>query len=143
MIFGKIPKKSQSSTEFVILIGFMVLVLLVFFMIIQEKIVEANDERNELASKDIMDTLITEIRLAESVSDDYYREFFLPLDLNGLDYDISIIMGVASTTEIVLKYSNKEKVYFLEEFINSSSSVGLGLNNITKKNGVILIQKMT
>jgi hypothetical protein len=139
----KYLKKGQSSTEFVILIGFMMMMLLVFFIVIQQKIVEANEEKNELASKGIMDIVINEIRLAESVSDDYYREFYLPIELNGLNYNISIMPGVASTTEVVLKYENKEKVYFLEQFVNDTSTVGLGSNNITKSNGVIYIRKMT
>jgi hypothetical protein len=135
--------KAQTSMEFVILTGFMILAFLSFYMIIQAKLVEANRDNTDMAAKQIETIVINELKVAESVSDGYYRQFELPQKVNGMDYNISIISGVSTIPEIVTKYNGKERVYFVPQgYVDSTSSVGKGLNNISKINGVILIQKI-
>jgi len=132
--------KAQNSMEFVILTSFMMFVFAMFFIIIQQKTIAATEEKNDATAQQLLDIATSEIKLAESVSDDYYRQFTMPNNLNGLQYNISIIPGVAGTSEIVVKYSNKEKVLFLEAYISSGSTMGSGPNNITKADGVITVK---
>lgn len=136
-------QKSQSSMEFVILVSFMMLVFALFFIVIQQRAAIANEEKNDAAADNVKNLALNEIKLAESVSDNYYREFSLPNNLNGLDYNISIMQGVGGSSEIVIKYANKEKVYYLEGFINSASTLGSGLNSITKSGNVVLIKHIS
>ncbi|HYD02843.1 MAG TPA: hypothetical protein VEC16_00940 [Alphaproteobacteria bacterium] len=142
MINLKLKKssKGQSSMEFVILTGFMLIAFLVFYIVIQSKLVEANRDSTDIAAKQVETMIINELKIAESVTDGYYREFILPPKINGMPYNVSIIPGVGGTPEIVIKYSNKERVYFvLQGYIDSSSTVGIGKNSISKNNGIILM----
>ena len=136
-------KKSQNSMEFVVLTSFMMLVFVVFFVIIQQRMTSATEEKNDAIAEQLLSIAVNEIKLAESVSDNYYREFTLPNNLNGLQYTISIIPGAGQSTEILITYGTKEKIYFLEQYISKNSSIGSGLNNISKNSGVVTIIHMT
>jgi hypothetical protein len=143
MIITK-KRKAQTSMEFVILTGFMLLAFLVFYIVIQSKLLEANRDSTDRAVKQVETLVVNELKVAESVTDGYYREFDLPYRVNGMDYFINITAGVGDTPEIVTKYSGKERVYFVPQtYVNSTSTVGRGLNNISKTNGMILINHMS
>lgn len=134
-------RKAQTSMEFVILTGFMLIAFLMFYIVIQIQLIEANRDKLDITAKQVETLVINEIKVAESVTDGYYREFYLPTNIQGLDYNIKILSGVGGTPEIVIKYSNKERVHFLSQgYINGSSNIAKGWNNITKINGIILIQ---
>ena len=137
-------RKAQTSMEFVILTGFMLVAFLVFYIVIQVKLVEANRDKLDMTAKQVETLIINELKLAESVTDGYYREFELPQKINGMDYHVQILSGVGGTPEIVIKYSNKERVYFVSQgYINGASNVDKGKNNITKFDGIILVQNMS
>jgi len=131
--------KAQTSTEFVILTTFMLLVFLIFLTLIQTKMTESIKEKNDLLAQNVMDRVITEIRLAESVTDNYQRTFTLPVFLeNGIPYTIEI-ETYGSGGEIVMTYENIEKVYFFDSQMGLVNSIGTGSNIITKNNGLIRI----
>lgn len=136
-------KKGQTSMEFVILTSFMMLVFIIFFVVIQERLSIIYQERNDAAALQLENVIVNEVKLAESVSDNYYREFILPNNLNGINYTVEIIPGVPGSTEVVIKYGEKERVYFLEAYVQGDSKMGIGLNNISKRNGKILFAKKT
>lgn len=133
--------KAQTSTEFVILTTFMLLVFLVFLSIIQAKMSQSIAEKNDLSAQSIIDTIINEIRLAESVTDNYERTFNLPTLLpNGIPYKLNIT-GYDVGGEIVVIYENNEKVYFLDSQISNISTIDIGQNTIRKIDGIIYIKK--
>ncbi len=133
-------KRAQTAMEFVILLSFMMLVFVAFFIIVQQRLISIGQEHNDKGADDALAIVLNEITLAESVSDGYYREFVMPSSINGLRYNITILTGPGSTPEIVVSYSGKEKVYFLQQnYINESSSLALGTNSIAKFNGTIYI----
>jgi hypothetical protein len=137
-------RKAQSSMEFVILTGFMILAFAVFYITIESKLVEANRDSTDAAAKQLETIVINELKMAESVSDGYYREFELPQRINGINYNVSIMAGVGSTPEVVTKYVGKERVYFITQgYVDDSSTIGKGWNNITKIEGVIKINHIT
>jgi hypothetical protein len=137
-------KKAQTSMEFVILTGFMLLAFLVFYVVIQSKLVEANRDSIDRAAKQVETLVVNELKVAESVTDGYYREFELPSRVNNMDYVVKIIPGVSNTPEIVVQYNGRERVYFVPQtYVSASSRVGKGLNNISKNDGVILMQNMS
>lgn len=137
-----LKRKSQTSSEFVILMSFMIFVILIFLILIQNKLISTTNEKNDMTASLVMDLVVNEIKLAESVSDFYYREFLLPWNINGLEYNITIMSGVGGSSEIVIKYTNKEKVFFLDQYVSNVSTLASGLNNITKTGGVIMIKHM-
>jgi len=137
-------RRAQTSMEFVILTGFMLLAFLSFYIVIQSKLVEANTENTDNAAKQAELLVVNELRVAESVPDGYYREFELPPKINAMNYNISIMNGVAGTPEIVVKYDGRERVYFVPQtYVSTLSNLSKGKNNISKNNGMILIQSMT
>lgn len=141
-------RKAQTSMEFVILTGFMLMAFLIFYIVIQSKLVEANKNTIDLAAKQVETIVVNELKVAESVSDGYYREFELPQRVNGMNYTLSIIpgpsQGSSDIPEVVIKYNGRERVYFVSQaYVSNLSKVGKGLNNISKINGTILIQNMT
>jgi len=137
-------RKAQTSMEFVILTGFMLLAFLTFYMVIQGKLVEANRDSTDNAAAQIETMVVNELKVAESVTDGYCRDFELPQRINGINYNISIIPGVSGTPEVVIKYSGKERVYFVPQgYVSNLSQVSKGCNNITKVNSLILLQNMT
>lgn len=134
--------------EFVILTGFMLLAFLVFYIVIQSKLVEANQNSVDVAAKQVETIVVNELKVAESVSDGYYREFELPQRVNGMDYTLEIIpgpsMGSSDIPEVVIRYNGRERVYFVSQaYVSNLSTVGKGTNNISKTNKVILIQHMS
>jgi len=137
-------RKAQTSMEFVILTGFMLLAFLIFYVIIQSKLVEANTNSIDSAAKQVETLVVNELKVAESVTDGYYREFELPQRVNGMDYTVKIIPGVSDTPEIVVRYNGRERVYFVSQtYVSNLSRVSKGLNNVSKSNGIILLQNMT
>jgi hypothetical protein len=143
MILAK-KLRAQTSMEFVILTGFMLMAFLVFYIVIQAKLVEANRDVTDNEAKQVETLVVNELKVAESVTDNYYRTFELPQRVNGLDYQIKIISGVGNVPEIVTQYSGRERVYYVPQtYVSSSSRVSKGWNNISKVNGIILLQNMT
>ena len=138
-------RKAQTSLEFVVLTGFMILAFLTFYIVIQSKLLEANRDSTDIAVKQIETLVVNEIKVAESVTDGYYREFELPQRVNGVEYTISIISGLGSNTpEIVTKYNGRERVYFVPQaYVDNDSTVGKGLNNISKIGGNITLGHMS
>lgn len=135
-------KKSQTSTEFVVLISFFLLIFLIFLIVIQTKIDQTLKEKNNLYAEKLINTIITEIKIAESATEGYERTFFVPYFLeNGMSYNITLI-GYELGGEITLKYQNEEKTVFLNNYINNSSTIGKGYNTIKKRNGQITIRKI-
>ncbi|MEM4710819.1 MAG: hypothetical protein QXL18_02660 [Candidatus Woesearchaeota archaeon] len=135
-------KKAQTATEFAVLISFILLIFLVFLIVIQTKISQTLKEKNDLYAENMLNTVVTEIRIAEAATDGYQRTFFVPYFLeNGMPYNISII-GYNIGGELILTYQNEEKIIFLNNNINSSSIIKKGYNIINKKNGQITIRNV-
>ena len=137
-------RKGQTSMEFVILTSFMIVAFLIFYIVIEGKLVEANRGATDDAAKQVETIVVNELKLAESVSDGYYRVFTIPQNINGIEYNISVLSGVGNTPEIVIKYNGNERVYFVQQaYVNSQSTIGKGVNNITKAGGTITIKHMS
>lgn len=138
----KLKNKAQNSMEFVLLMSFMMLIFVIFFILVQGKLSSVYQEKNDAAAQQLENLIVNEIKLSETVHDNYYREFLLPTTLNSVSYNVSIMSG-PGVSELVIKYVEKERVYFLETYVDRSSTIGIGMNNISKVNGKIYIRKMS
>jgi len=121
--------KAQSSVEFVILITFILIVFTVITILVQSRISEANQIKNNNYAKQIKNIIFNEVKIAEAMPVDYTKEFILPLYIEGNSYTIDIIDG----TELIINYKDKEYVYFLSNNFNSYSYIQPGINIISKK----------
>lgn len=86
-------KKGQSAIEFIILVGAVFFFFIAFSFAIQGNIADKTKEKRDLIINDIGLTVQDEVNLASQSSDGYLREFKVPPNLLGYEYDISIVDG--------------------------------------------------
>lgn len=122
--------KAQTAVEFAFLIGFMLLVFISFFFIIQEKIIRVTQEQDLVVLNEISNILYSEVQLAGQVNADYHRDFFLPTTAG---VDISLTDPREITVADTL--NNVELVRFLN--VEVKGRVHLGTNRIHKVDGYI------
>ncbi len=84
-------KKSQSSIEFIILTGIIMLFFSVFFLSIQESGSDKLREKRAFLAKQTAFIVQDEINLALKSGDGYERRFVLPESLDGMDYNAIVI----------------------------------------------------
>jgi hypothetical protein len=119
-------KKAQAATEFVLLASFMLFIFIGMFTVVGNKINEIEREKAQRRAGELLDFVQNEIMLADSVSIGYQRYFILPLTIDNVDYNITIV----DDSEIVLWYKNEEYVDFLDQSVNGT--IGRGKNLIIK-----------
>ena len=83
-------KRAQSSLEFVMLIGFLMISFVIFFILIESNMSDKLNERSNMKIKEIALTVQSEIDLAHESMDGYRREFTIPYDVYGHEYFITI-----------------------------------------------------
>ena len=127
------PKKSQFSIEFAVLIAFMFLIFVAFIAIITSKVSESKENERLGIAGDIATLAKNEIELARSASNGYSRNFELPSKISGNSYTIKII----DNRELVVDYIDKEYVVFLQE--NVRGSLNPGANTIRKETGTVFV----
>ena len=123
---------AQSSIEFIILLGFLLFAFSAFFLIIQGNMSDKLDARNNMAIKGIAIQVQDEINFAFSSSEGYYREFKIPENINGVNYDIELGDGVV--------YVNQQDKYALSLPIKDfRGDIVKGNNYIKKLGGEVLL----
>jgi len=122
-------KKAQASIEFMFLIGFMFIIFVVFFIVIQQRTSEANEYKNRLLLKQVSRLVKSEIRDAQIFNYGYKRTFYLPKLINGKNYSINIS---EDGYELMLNYSNIEYLDFLDNY-TYAPTIAPGQNEICKK----------
>ncbi len=127
------PKKSQFSIEFAVLIAFMFLVFVAFIGVITSKVAESEENERLKIAEDIATLAKNEIELAKSASNGYSRNFDLPARIKGDSYSIEVI----GNRELVVDYIDKEHVSFLQEKI--CGDIFITNNEIDKENGVVCV----
>lgn len=126
-------RKSQSSMEFVILVGFMLLVIVIFFSIASSRVLKAREDANGVIAEDLAKYAYREIEIAKSVNNGYIRTFSLPNKLVGNNYDIKIV----DNKELIVNFLSKEHVLFLPGDV--VGNISRGSNKIKKIDGVVHI----
>ena len=123
--------KAQSSMEFLLLVGILLVVFIAFYAIMFERIDLINDEKDVLLGQDIATKVQKEILLAAKVSDGYQREFSLPQRIQGMNYSILI-----SGKELTVITQKTEVVKTIPVVIGY---IAKGPNKINNTNGIIYI----
>ena len=125
-------KTAQSSIEFIIMVGFLMTVFVLFFVYINN---DRNEQLNELENSQIKEiglVVKNEIDLASESSDGYTREFVLPPYEFGSNYTINI------TDDLVFVASDDvdhQVSYALKPVIGNINQQGV--NVIRKVNGEV------
>ena len=124
-------KNSQTSIEFVILVGFVLLFFTTFFLTIHGNISDKIKERQTKLVIEIASTVQDEIDLAFESIDGYYRKFIIPDYVASKSYDINITEGMV----YVRTTDGKQAIALPVQ--NISGQVQKGDNIIQKENGVV------
>ncbi len=126
-------KKSQVSSEFIILLGVIFLSLLIFLYATSDDIKLLVFEKEMHTIRDVGFAAQNELFFAANANDGYYREFTVPEKYNGIDYSITI-MG--KNLIITSSDNNIEQDFLIPEV---QGNIQKGLNNISRERGVIYL----
>lgn len=104
-------RRGQSSPEFIILFGFLMLIFILFLIALNNRYVDQQRLNRELLYAGLADRLETEIMLASQVTAGYRREFELPYTIDGEPYNVTLETG--DTLVIYSETSTNEYLRFL------------------------------
>ncbi len=125
-------KRGQSGIEFIIVVGVVLLFFVIFFTAINLQQAQKNEQNKEALFQNIALDVRDEINIAAGSSNGYYREFEIPMNVYGKDYEINI-----TPTGSVYLYSERFAVSFKASTV--SGSIQKGLNVIRKENGTVYL----
>ncbi len=123
--------KAQGAVEFIIILGGVLFFFLVFFAAIQSNVSEKNLEKEKIITQNIALDVQDEINLAAESSEGYYREFSIPENVLGKNYEINIIENFV--------YVKMGKISVSYKIANITGNIQKGVNIIEKQNGEILL----
>lgn len=124
-------KRAQVAIEFVILVGLLFFVMLLFLAFIRNYVVDVRSDKDRELLKDIAYAVQAEVHIAAGADDGYRRDFEVPVKIDSMNYTISIIEDEV--------WAQTEKA---EVVLNIPSIVGnltMGDNTIRNDEGVIYL----
>jgi hypothetical protein len=131
---AKMPKKSQSSVEFLTLSGLAFFVVIIFVALAADEIREFKDRKDFFLVKDLALKLQKEAAVASSVEDGFERVFTLPDKLqSSVDYFIT-----TSNNTITV---NSSKAVFSVRIAPIVGNFSKGSNKLEKIDGNVYINK--
>jgi hypothetical protein len=126
-------KKGQSAFEFLLIISFMSLIFISLFALASEKLGETKEGRVMQTAGEIAGLIVSQVELAQTLSDGYSSEFIFPQTVEGSSYSITMIDG----REVVVLFLGYEHVSFLA--VNVTGNATFGENRIAKRNGRVYL----
>lgn len=141
-------KKSQSSMEFLTLLGFMMLVFAGFFFVVQSRLTLETQYQKQEDLTGMANLIESELLVANSLEDGFVRPLDLPSTINGVSYT----WALNDSDEIVIKTTDYERILFLPFEIKllygNDSSLTQGVINtsfpiLQKTNDTVYIQIAT
>ena len=82
--------RGQGVIEFMILFGFLLFFFVAFIAVLQFNTNEKSGDKQRVLFENIARGVRDEVSFAAESSDGYYREFYIPMNVLGRDYDINI-----------------------------------------------------
>jgi uncharacterized protein (UPF0333 family) len=126
--------KAQVSVEFLVLVSFLLLAVIVIFYYGTRFQSEATLERVYNDAKTLVEEIAFEINLASKAGNGYIRKFYVPKDVLGRNFTI-----VVSEYHVTLSYEEGavSTTIVIDDIVGNVTS---GWNLITNVNGVIHVQ---
>lgn len=128
-----INEKAQSAFELLIIAGAILAFFIFFLIILTGNLSDLNKRKESLLLKELALEVQTEINLASKSSDGYYREFRIPLNLQGKAYEINI-----TDARIWIRTEQNALSLNTEEI---QGDVKKGLNTIRKSGGNVYLNQ--
>ncbi|RME51983.1 pilus assembly protein, partial [Candidatus Woesearchaeota archaeon] len=120
--------RGQASIEFVLLISFMIIVFAIFSIVLQKRLVQAENAHARNVMEQAASRILNEIQLAQTVHEGYARTFTLPSTIEGTPYNATIV----DEQELIIRAGEEEFIVFLP--INVTGTICQGENRITQIN---------
>ena len=89
-------RKGQVAVEFMLFVSMGVLLFVVFSIISVNYLQDIYQEKQNINGQDLVNIIRNEINLAGRAEEGYHREYRLPSDVGGLDYEVNIDKREAS-----------------------------------------------
>ena len=124
-------KRGQSAIEFMVIFAAILLFFVSFFAIIQMNVEKKNFEKEKILVQNIALDVQDEINIAAKSSEGYSREFKIPENIFGKNYEINL-----SGNFVYVSLNNIGVSYKISKI---NGSVKKGSNLITKQNGTVYL----
>lgn len=85
----KNSKSGQISIEFIVMISFVLLMLVIFMWVISDYRSDKMNEETYQIAQELIHSIQNEVIMAESVHTGYQRTFKIPDEINGINYKIN------------------------------------------------------
>ena len=128
--------KGQTSVEFMFLLGFMFVVFIVFFIVVQDRTVELTVQSDRQSLQEINNILKAEVRNAYFFDDGYSRKFWMPRLVRGRNYTMSLS---EDGIEVTYNLSQVEYLDFLDH--QTLGHIEYGPNVVCKKDGFVYLNE--
>jgi hypothetical protein len=122
-------RKAQVAFEFVVLVAVLFTALMIFTSFVRDNFSEVQSDTDYFKLKDVALSVKSEINLAVALEDGYQRAFFIPLTLDGLEYNITKEDSALMFASVGTEYSVSVPYY--------EGTVQKGNNIIQKTGGVV------
>lgn len=123
--------KAQVSFEFFFAIAVVLFVTIVLGALAADRLTELKERQMYDRVKDVAYAAKNEIDIAHSMASGYFREFALPVDINGYNYTLNL----QNNSLAVATYKDEVVV----PIGAVSGTLRAGLNNISINNGAVII----
>ncbi len=128
-------KRAQSSVEFAVLVGFILLFMIIFLFVLNKEMSYNVLQRRDMIISNILTLVQDEINLALKSRDGYLREFQIPYKIDNLNYNINIIEG-----SVYVITENRKNSGLLPVAPVTGQPIK-GANIIKKQNGVVYLNE--
>jgi hypothetical protein len=121
--------KAQVAFEFVVLVALLFTAVIVFTSFVRDNFSDVQSDTDHFKLKDVALSIKAELNLAIALEDGYQRAFFIPLTLDGLEYNITRENGFLMFASTGAEYTVSVPPY--------TGTVQKGNNIIKKLDGAI------
>ncbi|MBW2966937.1 hypothetical protein KY362_00465 [Candidatus Woesearchaeota archaeon] len=129
MLRSQTDARAQVAFEFVVLIAIAFAAFIVFTAFVRDNFSYVQDETDYFKLKDVALSVKSELTLAVALEDGYQRSFFIPLTIDGLEYNITKESGFITFSSANSEYTVNVPPY--------SGDLAKGNNYLRKIDGEI------
>lgn len=129
MLRSQTDARAQVAFEFVVLIAIAFAAFIVFTAFVRDNFSDVQDETDYFKLKDVALSVKSELTLAVALEDGYQRSFFIPLTIDGLEYNITKESGFITFSSANSEYTVNVPPY--------SGDLAKGNNYLRKIDGEI------
>lgn len=122
---SKINKKAQVATEFIMVVGLAMVIIIIFISVLYYWSYNYSEEKNINRLMDLGFSLQSELIIASEVEYGYERTISIPATVDGIEYSIN-----QTANDLVITYKGADLLFPIPQI--SSGELSKGINTISK-----------